>query len=47
VQQYNEGGTICWGQLDYVDACANNIHGLTASAGFDFNNWRLCDGWIE
>jgi peptide/nickel transport system substrate-binding protein len=46
LQQFNEGGYLIWGNLPYVDAAANNVRGLTAGAGFSYNNWRLCDGWL-
>lgn len=45
-QQFDQGGYLVWGNLPYVDAAANNIRGLRAGAGFSYNNWRLCDGWI-
>jgi peptide/nickel transport system substrate-binding protein len=46
LQQFNEGGYLVWGNLPYVDAAATNVRGLTAGAGFSYNNWRLCDGWL-
>jgi peptide/nickel transport system substrate-binding protein len=46
LQQFNEGGYLVWGNLPYVDAAANNVRGLTAGAGFSYNNWRLQDGWL-
>ncbi len=45
-QQFDEGGYLVWSNLPYVDAAANNVRGLSAGAGFSYNNWRLCDGWI-
>jgi len=42
----HEGGYLVWGNLPYVDAAANNVRGLTAGAGFSYNNWRLQDGWL-
>jgi len=47
LQQFDEGGYLVWGNLPYVDAAANNVRGLTAGAGFSFNNWRLQDGWLD
>ncbi len=44
--QFEEGGYLVWGNLPYVDAAANNVRGLTAGAGFSYNNWRLQDGWL-
>jgi peptide/nickel transport system substrate-binding protein len=46
LQQFNEGGYLVWGNLPYVDAAATNVRGLAAGAGFSYNNWRLCDGWL-
>ena len=46
-QQFDEGGYLIWADMPYVDAAANNVRGLTATAGLNFNNWRLCDGWLE
>jgi peptide/nickel transport system substrate-binding protein len=46
MQQFNEGGYLVWGNLPYVDAAANNVRGLSTGAGFSYNNWRLCDGWL-
>ena len=46
LQQFNQGGYIAWGSAPYVDAAANNVRGLTAGAGFSYNNYRVCDGWI-
>jgi peptide/nickel transport system substrate-binding protein len=45
-QQFSEGGYLVWGNLPYVDTAANNVRGLTAGAGFSYNNWRLQDGWL-
>jgi len=46
LQQFNQGGYLVWGNVPYVDAAANNVRGLTAGAGFSYNNWRLQDGWL-
>jgi peptide/nickel transport system substrate-binding protein len=46
LQQFNEGGYLVWGNLPYVDAAASNVRGLSAGAGFSYNNWRLQDGWL-
>ena len=45
-QQYNYGGYVVWGNLPYIDAAANNVRGLTAGAGLNFNNMRFQDGWL-
>jgi peptide/nickel transport system substrate-binding protein len=46
LQQFDQGGYLVWGNLPYVDAASNNVRGLTAGAGFSYNNWRLQDGWL-
>jgi peptide/nickel transport system substrate-binding protein len=46
MQQFNEGGYLVWGNVPYVDAAALSVRGLSAGAGFSYNNWRLCDGWL-
>ncbi len=46
LQQFNEGDYLVWGNVPYVDAVANNVRGLSAGAGFSYNNWRLQDGWL-
>ena len=45
-QQHNEGGYVVWAGLPYIDFAANNVHGLKASVGLQFNNFRFQDGWI-
>ena len=45
-QQFNQGGYLIWANAPYVDAAANNVRGLSAGAGFSYNNWRLLDGWL-
>jgi peptide/nickel transport system substrate-binding protein len=47
VQQFNEGGYVIWGYYPYIDMAANNVRGLTASGGLNFNMFRFCDGWVE
>jgi peptide/nickel transport system substrate-binding protein len=46
VQQAQQGGYVVWAALPYLDLAAPSIRGLAASGGFNFNNWRFCDGWI-
>lgn len=46
LQQYNGGGGISYANADYVDACANNVHGLTTTPAGNLNGGRLLDGWI-
>ncbi|WP_338889232.1 ABC transporter substrate-binding protein [Rhodococcus sovatensis] len=45
--QHDEGGYIGWANMPYVDAAANNVRGLSAGSATSFNNYRLCDGWVE
>jgi peptide/nickel transport system substrate-binding protein len=47
LEQFNQGGYLVWGNVPYVDAAASNVRGLSAGAGFSYNNWRLQDGWID
>ena len=47
LQQFNQGGFLWWGNIPFLDAAATNVRGLKTSAGFNFNNWRLLDGWID
>jgi peptide/nickel transport system substrate-binding protein len=44
-QQIDEGGYVVWGLAPYIIA-ANNVRGLKASSGLNFNNFRLQDGSI-
>jgi peptide/nickel transport system substrate-binding protein len=44
--QFNQGGYIFWANVPFIDAAGPNVRGLAASAGFNFNNWRLQDGWL-
>lgn len=46
LQQFNEGGYLLWASVPNVDAAANNVRGLGSGPGFNYNNWRLCDGWL-
>jgi peptide/nickel transport system substrate-binding protein len=46
-EQFNEGGYIVWANVPFLDAAANNVRGLKAGAGFNYNGWRLQDGWID
>jgi hypothetical protein len=45
--QFDQGGYLWWSAFPFVDACANNVRGLTSGAGFNFNNWQLLDGWLD
>jgi peptide/nickel transport system substrate-binding protein len=45
-QQVQQGGYLVWGSLPYLDLAAKSVRGLKASGGFNFNNWRFCDGWL-
>jgi peptide/nickel transport system substrate-binding protein len=44
--QFNQGGYLWWANLPFVDAAANDVRGLSAGAGFNFNSWQLQDGWL-
>jgi peptide/nickel transport system substrate-binding protein len=44
--QFNQGGYIIWANAPYVDLAANNVRGLRESAGYNFNCFRFCDGWL-
>jgi peptide/nickel transport system substrate-binding protein len=46
MQQYNEGGTLAYANVDCIDAVAPNVHGLTTTPARNLNNGRLLDGWI-
>jgi peptide/nickel transport system substrate-binding protein len=45
--QFNEGGYIWWSNFPFVDAAALNVRGLTAGAGFNYNNFGFADGWLD
>lgn len=45
--QYEQGGCIVWGASNYVDAAANNVHGLKTTKASYLNNMNFNDGWIE
>jgi peptide/nickel transport system substrate-binding protein len=44
--QFNQGGYVIWANAPYVDLAANNVRGLKESAGYNFNCFRFCDGWL-
>jgi peptide/nickel transport system substrate-binding protein len=46
LEQFTEGGYVVWGWLPFIDFAANNVRGLAASSGFNFNNWSFQDGWL-
>jgi peptide/nickel transport system substrate-binding protein len=46
VEQVDQGGYLVWGNLPYIDLASKSVRGLKASDGFNFNNWRFCDGWL-
>jgi peptide/nickel transport system substrate-binding protein len=46
LQQFNRGGFLWWANAPYVDAAATGVRGLAAGAGFNYNCWRLLDGWL-
>ncbi len=47
VDQFNQGGYLAWANLPFIDAAANNVRGLKSGAAFNYNGWRLQDGWVE
>ena len=47
VEQVNEGGFVVWGNLNYIDLAANNVRGLSAGGGLNFNMFKFQDGWLE
>jgi peptide/nickel transport system substrate-binding protein len=47
LEQFNEGGFVVWGDLNYIDLAANNVRGLSAGGGLNFNMFRFQDGWLE
>jgi peptide/nickel transport system substrate-binding protein len=47
VLQASQGGYICWANMPFLDAAANNVRGLRSGAAMTFNNARMCDGWID
>jgi ABC-type transport system substrate-binding protein len=47
MQQYSDGGTLAFANVDYIDAIAPNIHGLRTTPARNLNNGRLLDGWIS
>jgi peptide/nickel transport system substrate-binding protein len=47
MQQYSDGGTLAFANVDYIDAIAPNIHGLSTTPARNLNNGRLLDGWIS
>jgi hypothetical protein len=44
---FTEGGTVAYADVDWVDAVAPNVEGLSAGHGFPFNDMRFQDGWIR
>jgi peptide/nickel transport system substrate-binding protein len=46
LQQYNEGGYLVWGNVPFVDAASEKVRGLRAGPGYNYDKWRLCDGWF-
>jgi peptide/nickel transport system substrate-binding protein len=47
MQQYTDGGTLAFANVDYIDAIAPNIHGLSTTPARNLNNGRLLEGWIS
>ncbi len=47
MQQYTDGGTLAFANVNYIDAIAPNIHGLSTTPARNLNNGRLLEGWIS
>jgi peptide/nickel transport system substrate-binding protein len=47
LEQFNDGGFVVWGDLNYIDLAANNVRGLSAGGGLNFNMFKFQDGWLE
>lgn len=47
MQQFTDGGTLAYANVDYIDATAPNIYGLKTTPARNLNNGRLLDGWIS
>lgn len=47
MQQYTQGGTLAFANVDYIDAITPKIHGLRTTPARNLNNGRLLDGWIS
>jgi peptide/nickel transport system substrate-binding protein len=45
-EQFKSGGYLGWANIPNIDAAAKNVRGLSTSAGLNFNNFRLQDGWL-
>ncbi|WP_028921602.1 ABC transporter substrate-binding protein [Pseudonocardia acaciae] len=45
-QQHAEGGYIMWGQANFVDAMAKNVHGLPRDKFANAGNWAFKDVWL-
>ncbi len=45
-QQHAEGGYIMWGQPDFLDAMAKNVHGLSPDKFANAGNWAFKDAWL-
>ena len=45
--QYDQGGYIVWGNVDVLDAAANHVKGIAASAWFNLGGWAYRDVWLE
>jgi peptide/nickel transport system substrate-binding protein len=47
LQQYEQGGTLAFGNIDYLDATSPKIHGLKTTPVRNLNGYRLLDAWIS
>lgn len=44
--QIENGGLLVWGWLDWLDAVAKSVHGLSAGTAGPLNNYRVLDAWL-
>lgn len=44
---FEEGGTMVYADVNFTDAVASNVEGLTAGRAFPLNDFRWEDGWIR
>lgn len=45
-QQVSDGGLCIWTNLDWIDAAAKNVRGLTASKAGPLNNFQVLGAWL-
>jgi peptide/nickel transport system substrate-binding protein len=45
-QQFSDGGLLIWTNLDWIDAAAKNVHGLSAGKAGPLNNFEVFGAWV-